>query len=54
MMLEAFMSVGQVPDDWRSAVVTPLFKKGLPTQCGNDRPVSFTSVICKTTEKAIV
>jgi len=27
MMFEGFMSVGQVPDDWRSAVVTPLFKK---------------------------
>jgi len=31
VMFEAFMSIGQVPDDWRSAVVTPLFKKGLHT-----------------------
>jgi len=54
MMFEAFMPVGQVPDDWRPAVVTPLFKKGLPTQCGNYRPVSLTSVICNTMEKIIV
>ena len=54
MIFEAFMSVGQVPDEWRSAVVTPLFKKGLPTQCANYRPVSLTCVICKVMEKIIV
>jgi len=54
MMFKSFMSVGQVPDDGRSAVVTPLFKKGLPTQCGNYRPVSLTSVVCKIMEKVIV
>ena len=54
MMFEAFMSVGQVHDGWRSAVVTLLFKKDLPTRCGNYRPVSLTSVICKTMEKIIL
>ena len=53
-MFESFMSVGQIPDEWRSAVVTPLFKKGLPTQCSNYRPVSLTSVVSKVMERIIV
>ena len=54
LIFESFMSVGQVPDEWRSAIVTPLFKKGLPSSCANYRPVSLTCVICKVMEKIIV
>ena len=38
---------GQVPDDWRIANVTPLFKKGSREELGNYRPVSLTSVVGK-------
>ena len=53
-IFEALMSIGRLPDEWRSATVTPLFKKGLPTQCTNYRPVSLTSVVCKVMERVIV
>jgi len=36
-----------VPDDWKTANVCPIFKKGTKNQTGNYRPVSLTSQICK-------
>ncbi len=39
-----------VPEDWRRANVTPLFKKGAKCKPENYRPVSLTSVISKVFE----
>ena len=44
---------GQVPDDWREANVTPLFKKEFREELGNYRPVSLTSVVGKVLETLI-
>ncbi len=44
---------GQVPEDWRVANVTPLFKKGSREELGNNRPVSLTSVVGKVLETLI-
>ncbi len=44
---------GVVPEDWRQANVTPIFKKGARTDPGNYRPVSLTSVCCKLLEGVI-
>jgi len=41
---------GTIPDDWRSANVTPLYKSGSRTNVENYRPVSLTSQICKLSE----
>ena len=41
------LDTGEVPRDWRTANVTPLFKKGSKQQVDNYRPVSLTSQICK-------
>jgi hypothetical protein len=41
---------GVVPDDWRTANVTPIFKKGKKSDPGNYRPVSITSVSCRLME----
>jgi len=41
---------GVVPEDWRRANVTPIFKKGSKAEPGNYRPVSLTSVCCKLLE----
>ena len=48
------MSIGKIPTNWKKAVVTPIFKKGLPSVPGNYRPISCTSVFCKLMERVIV
>jgi len=35
---------GEVPDDWRLASVTPMYKKGWKEEPGNYRPVRLTLV----------
>ena len=47
------LTEGVVPDDWRKANVTPIFKKGSKSQACNYRPVSLTSIPCKILESII-
>ena len=44
---------GIVPDDWKSANVSPIFKKGNRQRVENYRPVSLTSLIGKACETVI-
>ncbi|XP_053112296.1 calcium uptake protein 3, mitochondrial isoform X3 [Hemicordylus capensis] len=44
---------GSVPEDWRVANVTPIFKKGSRGDPGNYRPVSLTSVPGKLMESIL-
>ena len=44
---------GVVPEDWKEANVTPIFKKGSKSLPGNYRPVSLTAVACKLMESLI-
>ena len=48
-----FMQAGTVPDIWRQARVTPIFKKGSSSVTKNYRPISLTCVGCKIFETAI-
>jgi len=50
ILLNKSMSEGDVPLDWRSANVTPIFKKGCRNQPENYRPVSLTSQLSKVLE----
>ncbi|KFQ81679.1 hypothetical protein N335_09552, partial [Phaethon lepturus] len=45
---------GEVPDDWRLADVTVIYKKGWKEDPGNYRPVSLTSVPGKIMEQFIL
>ena len=45
---------GKVPSQWKHAYVTPMFKKGSKAHPVNHRPISLTSVFCKTMEHIIV
>ena len=47
------MQQGNIPDDWKKALVTPLFKKGNRNNPVNYRPISLTSVCCKLLERII-
>jgi hypothetical protein len=44
---------GELPDMWKKANITPLFKKGSRLLSSNYRPVSLTSIPCKIIEKII-
>lgn len=47
------LSTGQVPNDWLTANITPIYKKGDKTTPGNYRPVSLTSICSKIMEHII-
>ena len=47
------MEEGLVPEDWKIANVTPIFKKGQKSSPANYRPISLTSVVGKVMEKVI-
>ena len=40
------LAQGTVPDDWRQANVTPVYKKGKKYDAANYRPVSLTCICC--------
>ena len=44
---------GEVPPEWKTANVAPIFKKGSKSVAGNYRPVSLTCVLCKVMEMLI-
>ena len=44
---------GKVPQKWKEANITAIFKKGEKSKPGNYRPVSLTSILCKLMEKLI-
>jgi len=47
------IQTGEVPQEWRDAVVVPLFKKGNRSDPCNYRPVSLTSIVCKVMERIV-
>ena len=53
ILFQASIDQGIVPNDWKKAHITPIFKKGDPLQASNYRPVSLTSIPCKLLEHII-
>ena len=49
------MTEGQLPDDWKQAKVSAIFKiKGNRKKAGNYKPVCLTCIMCKIMEDHIV
>ena len=53
VIFQASLDSGQLPEDWRNANVSPIYKKGDRTRAENYRPVSLTSVCCKVLEHVV-
>ena len=53
MLYRKSLNSGQVPAEWKTASVIPIFKKGKKTAAENYRPVSLTCVSCKLLESII-
>jgi len=53
MIFTSSFELGEVPEDWRTAVIPIYKKKGLRSDPINYRPVSLTSVPCKIMESLI-
>jgi hypothetical protein len=47
------METMKLPESWKEANVTPIQKKGPKNLVENDRPISLTSIVCKTMDKFI-
>ena len=54
LLFRTSIDTGTVPEDWRSANITPVFKKGEHYDPANYRPVSLISIPCKIMEHVIV
>ena len=49
-LINTCFSTNSFPDVYKVAIVTPLYKKGDPTQCGNYRPISSLPILSKVIE----
>ena len=47
------LQLSEVPNDWKTANITPIFKKGSKSSPANYRPVSLTSVVGKIMESCL-
>ena len=52
LFFKAFLTQSDIPDTWREAVISPLFKGGKKdcNKAENYRPISLTSISCKVLE----
>eukprot|EP00795_Rhopilema_esculentum_P014761 gene14761-5869_t len=51
IMFRASLQTGLIPDTWKLAHVTQIYKKGKKDQKENYRPLSLTSVVCRIMER---
>ena len=52
-LLKKTMDEGCIPQDWKMAYVSPIFKKRVRNKAENYRPISLTSIVCKLMESFV-
>jgi len=53
LLFRKSLDEGDIPENWRCANISPIFKKGNRNHAENYRPVSLTSQVCKIFEVVI-
>jgi len=53
IIFNATLNTGRLPEQWKYANITAIFKKGDKKDPGNYRPVSLTCIVCKVLESII-
>ena len=48
-----FLSLGKLPSEWKEGRISAIYKKGSLKKAGNYRPISLTSIVCKTMEHCV-
>jgi len=54
IFFQKMLQTGKVPEDFKLANVTPIYKKGFRSQPCNYRPISLTSQICRIFESILL
>ena len=54
LIFQKSLDTGIVPSDWRTAHVSPIYKKGSKYNPENYRPISLTCICCKILEHVVV
>ena len=47
-IMNLVMKEGHAPEDWKTGIITPIFKKGDSKECGNYRGITILSIVAKT------
>ncbi len=47
------LATSEIPVEWKSSVICPIYKKGSKNNVTNYRPIYLTSVVCKTVERIV-
>ena len=53
LLMNVSLSQGVLPQDWKKAFVSPIYKKGARNRAENYRPISLTSIAGKLMEKLV-
>ena len=52
-MYRSFIDLHNLPQEWKMSLITPIFKKGSPSDPSNYRPISLTPTCCNILESLI-
>ena len=47
------LNQGHLPQDWKTSIISAIFKKGIKSLAQNYRPVALTCIICKILETLV-